>query len=73
MSDPSNLVPLKEVPQLVPGCPHLQTVRRWIRSGVRGRLLPASMRGGRIYVDPAEVATFVSIPVRQPQEVCGVS
>jgi hypothetical protein len=65
MSDPQNLVPLKLVPGLVPGSPCVDTIRNWIAPGVRGRVLPAYMRGGRIFVDPADVAAFITRPVTQ--------
>ncbi len=57
--DLNRLVRLSEVPELVPGSPHISTIRRWSLRGVRGRKLKTYMRGGRVYVDPKDVEAFI--------------
>ena len=54
-----DLIPIKDVPALVPGNPCLRTVRIWYSRGVRGRKLPTVLRGGRIFVSRAAVAEFL--------------
>jgi hypothetical protein len=39
--------------------PTVETIHRWMRKGVRGRVLPSWRVGGVWYVSPADLATFI--------------
>jgi hypothetical protein len=39
--------------------PSVETIHRWMRKGVRGRVLPSWRVGGVWYVSPADLATFL--------------
>ncbi len=39
--------------------PTVETIHRWMRKGVRGRVLPSRRVGGVWYVSPADLATFI--------------
>lgn len=61
MSDLKSLIPLRDAPAFVPGPPpHISTLRRWYTVGVGGRRLPHYMRGGRVYLNPADVVAFAA-------------
>lgn len=61
----NDLIPLAEARNLIPGAPCLATIRRWIYVGVRGKILPTRLVGGRRFVSRAAIAEFISGPEDQ--------
>jgi hypothetical protein len=39
--------------------PSIETIHRWMRKGVRGRVLPSRRIGGVWYISPDDLATFI--------------
>lgn len=57
-----DIVPIKAIPSFIPepDRPTLQTVRRWVARGVRGRKLATKKRGGRVYVSLTDLVAFLN-------------
>jgi hypothetical protein len=53
-------VPLKLAPQLLPGCPHWRTLRRWWKEGLHGGKVRLTVQrtGTRVFVTRAALAAF---------------
>ena len=63
--DPQTLYPVRYVPKLVPGKPHISTVTRWTINGIRGpngerRLLKSQRVGAQRFVLGADLIEFLS-------------
>jgi uncharacterized protein DUF1580 len=74
--DKELLVPLAEVPKLLPTRRgkrvHISTVFRWIRSGARGRVLDSILVGGIRYTSREEISRFLTAGTRSPEpQQCG--
>ena len=54
-----DLIPLDEARHVIPGEPHLVTIRRWVASGVRGTRLKTVKVGNRVYTTRAAIPQFV--------------
>jgi hypothetical protein len=54
------LLHLVEVPKSIPGRPHISTVIRWWRHGVKGVRLETVVVGGRRYTSFEAVQRFIS-------------
>lgn len=52
---------LREAALRVPGSPHESTVSRWTRFGVRGRLLPSTIVGGRRLIKLNDLTDFLAL------------
>jgi hypothetical protein len=52
-------IPIRRVPELLPGNPTLITVYRWIRHGIDGVKLPSIRIGGRRFVRRSDLQAFV--------------
>jgi hypothetical protein len=61
MSDPNNEpgIPLTAVPGHVASHPHLNTIRRWAKRGVRGVRLRSWLVGGRRFTSPEAITEFI--------------
>jgi hypothetical protein len=59
---PDDLVSISDVPAHVPGPRRISraTVVRWHRVGVRGRILPTVLVGGRRFVSLAALREFIN-------------
>ena len=53
---------LREVSEKLSFRPHVNTIRRWILRGCRGRRLAATMIGGTYRVSPDDLADFLDTP-----------
>jgi hypothetical protein len=53
---------LREVSEQLSSRPHVNTIRRWILRGCRGRRLAATMIGGTYRVSPDDLAHFLDTP-----------
>jgi len=50
---------LRDVTEKLPGRAHINSVRRWVLKGARGRRLPAKMVGGKWFVHRDDLAAFL--------------
>jgi len=57
LSEP--LIPIKDIPGEFPNRPHIATVWRWVKRGVRGVKLETIVVGGRRYTNVAAIERFV--------------
>jgi hypothetical protein len=55
----SQSISLREACELMPGCPHVNTVRRWADRGVRGVLLKTWRVGGRWFTSEEAILEFI--------------
>ena len=62
--DPTDWIPVAALPAHVPGRPSICTIQRWLRRGVRGRILASSLCGGRRFVHREHLAQFLSLGCR---------
>ena len=53
------LIPLSEVPNHLPGNPHIATIHRWIATGCRGIKLESLLVGGTRYTSTEALERFV--------------
>lgn len=71
LAELKDLIPLTEVPKLLPRRGgkkvHIKTVRRWVLKGLKGRRLRAVRVGGRYYVSKACLHEFLN-PVRDKSD-----
>ncbi|TWU21749.1 hypothetical protein Pla52o_39360 [Novipirellula galeiformis] len=62
---PKNLIPFtsldREVKQLIGRSWSTMTYRRWIKDGVRGRVLPSRLVAGSRYILDSDLATFLQV------------
>jgi hypothetical protein len=58
----SNLISLREAANSIPSRPHINSVRRWILKGARGKKLDAKQVGGRWFTTHEAVQEFVDAP-----------
>lgn len=58
-SEHSNLLSINELLEFVPRRPCTQSIRRWIRFGVRGHKLRALKKSGRFYSSLAWLKEFL--------------
>jgi len=59
---PSNLISLRQAAKSIDSRPHINTVRRWILKGTRGKRLDAKQVGGRWFTTPEAVQEFMDAP-----------
>lgn len=55
-----SMLTLNAAAQVVPGKPHVGTLARWIRFGIRGVRLESALIGGRRFVSTEAIARFVA-------------
>ena len=55
-------ISLREASNLLPSKPHINTLRRWILKGARGRKLDARLIGGRWFTTEASLQEFLDAP-----------
>ena len=53
---------LRDVANQLPSRPHINTIRRWILEGARGRKLAARQVGGRWFTTPEALQEFLETP-----------
>lgn len=58
------IVTLKDVPSLVPTCPHFATVYRWTVVGIRGHKLETFRIGSRVITSAEAVERFLKATQR---------
>ncbi len=61
----SPLLSLREVANSLPSRPHVNSVRRWILEGSRGRKLSAKLIGGRWFTSPEALEEFLETPANR--------
>jgi len=54
------LLTLKEAAERIPGSPHLSTLYRWVRAGLKGVILESCLVGGRRVTSIEAVNRFAS-------------
>ena len=59
MSETERLIPLRQVGEHVPTRPCYQSVLRWATRGVRGRVQPSRLIGGRRFVELHDLRRFM--------------
>jgi hypothetical protein len=52
-------IPISQASELFPGRPHISSIWRWIRRGIRGRRLEAVRCGGRTFISKEAIARFL--------------
>lgn len=52
------LIPIREVPKLLPDRPSLPTIWRWRNKGARGRRLESCVLGGKVYTSREALQRF---------------
>ncbi len=57
---------LRDAAREIPSRPHINTLRRWILRGSRGRKLEAQMIGGRWYTTRDALREFLATPANNP-------
>jgi hypothetical protein len=57
---PTTLLSLAEAARILPNRPHVSTVWRWYRPGVKGKRLQTVSFGGRRYTAPGYLAEFIA-------------
>ena len=55
----ADLIPIEQVPRLLPGNPHISTIHRWRTRGVRGVRLSSVRLGGRRLVPREALVEFI--------------
>ena len=60
------LLSLKDISQQLENRVHVNTIRRWILKGSRGRRLTARMIGGRHFVTQQQLDDFLNSPATAP-------
>jgi len=58
----TSFLSLRDVANQLPSRPHINTIRRWILQGARGRKLDAKQVGGRWFTTPEAVQEFLDAP-----------
>ncbi len=58
----SDWISLREAANSIPSRPHINSVRRWILKGARGKKLDAKQVGGRWFTTSEAVQEFVDTP-----------
>ena len=70
--DGEKMLSLRDVSRSLPSKPHVNSVRRWILTGSRGRKLPATLIVGRWWVAQADLDIFLKAtpgPAGRPPKV----
>ena len=57
---------LRDAAREIPSRPHINTIRRWVLKGSRGRKLKAQMIGGRWYTTRSALREFLGTPGNHP-------
>jgi len=60
MNDADEALPLELARHFFPGCPDVQTIRRWWHKGARGRKLALILRGGRLFCTRKAALDFLT-------------
>lgn len=55
----TDLVKLTDLTAILPGKPHISTIRRYVAEGVRGHRLQTVRVGGRRFVSPEAINEFI--------------